>query len=144
MFKNAPAGKYSRPARANPLPGCPLAAAFAAFGGKWKLTLLYWIGREQSHFSSLHRRAAPISHKVLTEQLRELEADGLIERIPLGPVPAPVAYALTRYGHSVLPVVEAVRVWGEAHLRRSEARMAPLATSCDAAIGAGDIGPPAP
>lgn len=144
MFKNAPAGKYPRPPRANPLPGCPLAAAFAAFGGKWKLTLLYWIGREQSHFSSLHRRAAPISPKVLTEQLRELEADGLIERMPLGPVPAPVAYALTRYGRSVLPVVEAVRTWGEAHLQRNEARVAPLATSCNAAVEVEEIVPPAP
>lgn len=139
MFKNAPAGKYPRPARANPLPGCPLAAAFAAFGGKWKLTLLYWIGRERSHFSSLHRRAAPISHKVLTEQLRELEADGLIERLPLGPIPAPVAYALTRHGRSVLPVVEAVRVWGEAHLRRGDGLASVQATACDAALGTADI-----
>ena len=144
MFKNAPASKYPRPARANPLPGCPLAAAFAAFGGKWKHTLLYWIGREQSHFSSLHRRAAPISHKVLTEQLRELEADGLIERIPLGPVPAPVTYALTRYGQSVLPVVEAVLIWGEAHLLRTGESAVPLAMACDAAVGTGDVTPPAP
>ncbi|HWU71610.1 MAG TPA: helix-turn-helix domain-containing protein [Pseudoxanthomonas sp.] len=141
MFKNAPAGKYLRPARANPLPGCPLAAAFAAFGGKWKLTLLYWIGREESHFSSLHRRAAPISPKVLTEQLRELESDGLIERMPLGPVPAPVAYALTSYGRSVLPVVEAVRIWGEAHLQRNEGRVPAQAMACDAAVETGDILP---
>lgn len=141
MFKNAPAGKYPRPARANPLPGCPLAAAFAAFGGKWKLTLLYWIGREQSHFSSLHRRASPISHKVLTEQLRELEADGLIERMPLGPVPAPVTYALTGYGRSVLPVVEAVRIWGEAHLQRNEGRASTQAMACDTAIETGDTIP---
>jgi hypothetical protein len=83
MHKNAPAGTYRR-ARRNPLSDCPLTAAFAAVGGKWKLTIIYWIARERSHFSSLQRRAAPISHKVLAEQLRELEADGLVECIPLG------------------------------------------------------------
>lgn len=123
MLKNAPAGTCPRRARRNPLPECPLAAAFAAIGGKWKLTLLYWIAREESHFASLQRRATPISHKVLAEQLRELEADGLVERIPLGPVPAPVMYRLSAYGRSVLPLVEAVRVWGEGHLRRAEDRV---------------------
>ena len=119
MHKNAPQGNRRRAPRPNPLADCPLTAAFAAIGGKWKLTLLYWMAREASHFASLRRRAAPISHKVLAEQLRELEADGLVERVPTGPAPAPVTYRLSGYGRSVLPVVESVRVWGEAHLRRS-------------------------
>ena len=93
MHKNAPAGTY-RPARRNPLSDCPLTAAFAAVGGKWKLTIIYWIAREHSHFSSLQRRAASISHKVLAEQLRELEADGIVGRIPLGAVPARLAREL--------------------------------------------------
>lgn len=116
MNKKAPAGNPSRP---NPLPGCPMAAAFAAIGGKWKLTLLYWLAHGESHFAGLRRRAAPITPKVLTQQLRELETDGLVERIETGPVPAPVVYRLTEYGETVLPVVESVRVWGEAHLART-------------------------
>jgi DNA-binding HxlR family transcriptional regulator len=127
--KNAPSGNYS-PSRPNPLPGCPMAAAFAAIGGKWKLTLLYWLAHGESHFAGLRRRAAPISPKVLAEQLRELEADGLIERFATGPVPAPVIYRLTPYGKTVLPVVESVRVWGEAHLRHTGGETAP-----DAAMG---------
>jgi DNA-binding HxlR family transcriptional regulator len=119
MHKNAPQGTRRRAPRPNPLAGCPLTAAFAAIGGKWKLTLLYWIAREDSHFASLRRRAAPISSKVLAEQLRELEADGLVLRAPSGPLPAPVGYRLSSYGRGVLPVVESVRIWGEAHLRRS-------------------------
>jgi len=95
-----------------------MAAAFAAVGGKWKLTLIYWLAHDECHFAGLRRRAAPIAPKVLAEQLRELEADGLVERIETGPVPAPVIYRLTAYGATVLPVVEAVRVWGEAHLAR--------------------------
>jgi DNA-binding HxlR family transcriptional regulator len=96
-----------------------MAAAFAAVGGKWKLTLVYWLAHGESHFAGLRRRAAPITPKVLAEQLRELEADGLVERIETGPVPAPVIYRLTPYGTTALPVVEGVRLWGEAHLRHT-------------------------
>jgi DNA-binding HxlR family transcriptional regulator len=101
-----------------------MAAAFAAIGGKWKLTLLYRLTHGETHFAGLRRRGAPITPKVLAEQLRELEADGLVERVVTGPVPAPVIYRLTPYGASVLPVVEGVRVWGEAHLRRTEGETA--------------------
>lgn len=123
MDKKAPAGNRSR-ARPNPLPGCPMAAAFAAIGGKWKLTLLYWLAHGESHFAGLRRRGAPISPKVLAQQLRELEADGLVERLTTGPVPAPVIYRLTAYGNTVLPVVESVRAWGEAHLRHTDSEPA--------------------
>ncbi|MCQ4166293.1 winged helix-turn-helix transcriptional regulator [Tahibacter harae] len=118
MRKNAPAGKHPRAARPNPLADCPLTAAFAAIGGKWKLTLIYWLAHGELHFAGLRRRAAPISPKVLAEQLRELEADGLVERVPTGASPAPVMYQLSRYGAALLPLVEMVRVWGEEHLRR--------------------------
>lgn len=97
-----------------------MAAAFAAIGGKWKLTMLYWLAHGESHFAGLRRRCVPITPKVLAEQLRELESDGLVERVATGPVPAPVIYRLTPYGTTVLPVVESVRVWGEAHLRRTD------------------------
>ena len=116
--KTAPSGAYPL-AKPDPLAECPLHAAFTAVGGKWKLTLLYWLARETHHFSGLLRRVAPISHKVLTEQLRELEADGLVERLTTGPVPAPVQYRLSGYGRTVLPLVENARVWGLAHLQRT-------------------------
>jgi DNA-binding HxlR family transcriptional regulator len=124
MDKKAPSGNPSA-SRPNPLPGCPMAAAFAAVGGKWKLTLIYWLAHGESHFAGLRRRGAPITPKVLAQQLRELEADGLIERVETGPVPAPVIYRLTPYGATLLPVVESVRLWGEAHLERTQAAAAP-------------------
>lgn len=118
-------------ARPNPVPGCPMAAAFAAVGGKWKLTLLYWLAHGETHFAGLRHRAAPISAKVLAEQLRELQADGLVDRLETGPVPAPVVYRLTSYGETALPLVESVRVWGVDHLRRTKAEAAPTdATGC--------------
>lgn len=118
MRKNEPRGAYPRPPRRIAPADCPLAAAFAAVGGKWKLTILYWLSRDEHHFSGLLRRVAPISHKVLTEQLRELEADGLVSREAVAPVPAPVRYRLSAYGETVLPLVEAARVWGTGHLHR--------------------------
>jgi len=124
--KNAPAGNRSGSgSRPDPLAGCPLAAAFRAIGGKWKLTILYWLAHGELHFAGLARRVAPISHKVLAQQLRELEADGIVARTPTGAVPAPVVYALTDYGGTLLPLIEGVRLWGEAHLRRSPASAAP-------------------
>lgn len=134
MDKKARSGNSSGPrpavARPNPLPGCPMAAAFAAVGGKWKLTLLYWLAHDETHFAGLRQRAAPISAKVLAEQLRELQADGLVERVETGPVPAPVVYRLTPYGQTALPLVESVRLWGTAHVRRSGAPEADPETGC--------------
>ena len=132
--KNAPRGAY-RFVRGHRLAGCPLHAAFAAVGGKWKLTILYWLAREPNHFSGLLRRVAPISHKVLTAQLRELETDGLVERLVTGPVPAPVHYRLSAYGGTVLPLVESARIWGLAHLQKSGAPgTTPEATSLACAV----------
>jgi DNA-binding HxlR family transcriptional regulator len=134
--KNARSGAY-RGATPHPLADCPLHAAFAAVGGKWKLTILYWLAREPNHFSGLQRRVAPISHKVLTEQLRELEADGLVEREATGPVPAPVHYRLSAYGATVLPLVEDARLWGLLHLQRTRgAAPSPAATmTCGTSLG---------
>ena len=120
--KNAPRGAYPRPARRNPVTDCPLTAAFAAVGGKWKLIIIYWLSQEELHFAGLQRRITSISHKVLTEQLRELEADEIVSRNPRGAVPAPVMYQLTEYGRSLLPLVETVRTWGQGHLDRTLSR----------------------
>src|SRR3954454_14775753 len=124
MSKNAPAGNRPRARRVDPLADCPLNAAFLAVGGKWKLTILYWLGREPHQFRQMQRRAAPVSHKVLAEQLRELEAQGLVTREVRGAAPAPVRYALSEYGETLRPLIETVRVWGEQHLARTRARPA--------------------
>lgn len=116
--KKVPAGNYSRPARANPVGGCPLTAALAAIGGKWKLIIVYWLAESPKHFAGLRRAMPGISQKVLTQQLRELVADGIVRRQPKGEIPAPVEYSLTDYGRSVLPLVEDVRRWGRGHLER--------------------------
>src|SRR5713226_3584383 len=117
--KNVPRGAYRRPARRNPVTDCPLTAAFAAAGGKWTLIIIYWLSQEDGHFAGLQRLIPSISHKVLTEQLRELEADEIVRREPRGAVPQPVMYRLTEYGRSLLPLVETVRAWGQGHIDRT-------------------------
>jgi DNA-binding HxlR family transcriptional regulator len=116
--KKALSGNHER-ARPNPVQGCPLTAAFAAIGGKWKLIIIYWLAESPKHFAALRKAMPGISQKVLTEQLRELMSDGLVNRDAKGAVPAPVVYSLSDYGRSVLPLVEDVRQWGRAHLARS-------------------------
>ena len=120
--------------RANPISDCPLTAALAALGGKWKLIIVYWLNDSPRHFAGLKQLMPSISAKVLAEQLRELEADGIVARTPTGAVPAPVIYRLTAYGETLLPIVEAVRVWGEGHLRRSSALPRPDGMGCGSGI----------
>jgi DNA-binding HxlR family transcriptional regulator len=115
-MKKAPEGNDQR--RPNLVEGCPLTAAQAAFGGKWKQIIIYWLGDSPTHFAGLRRLIPDISAKVLAEQLRELIADGIVDRHSSGRVPAPVVYSLTEYGKSVLPIIETTRQWGNQHMRR--------------------------
>jgi DNA-binding HxlR family transcriptional regulator len=118
-IKKAPAGNHTRPARPNPVGGCPLTAALAAIGGKWKLIIVYWLADSPRHFAALRQAMPGISQKVLIQQLRELMSDGIVHRRPHGATPAPVEYSLTDYGRSVLPLAEHVRRWGRAHMART-------------------------
>jgi DNA-binding HxlR family transcriptional regulator len=120
VSKKALSGNHREQARPNPVEGCPLTAALAAIGGKWKLIIVYFLAESPKHFAALRHAMPGISQKVLTQQLRELVSDGIVNREPKGAVPAPVEYSLTEYGRSVLPLVEDVRVWGRAHLERGE------------------------
>lgn len=116
--KTEPRGNGALRRRPNAVDGCPLTAALAAIGGKWKLIIVYWLAESPRHFAALRQAIPGISQKVLTEQLRELIADGVVSRHPRGLVPAPVEYSLTEYGRTVLPILEDVRRWGRTHLER--------------------------
>jgi DNA-binding HxlR family transcriptional regulator len=120
-IKKAPSGNRPTGRRSNPVNGCPLTAALSAIGGKWKLIIVYWLADSPRHFAALRQAVPGISQKVLTQQLRELESDGIVLRQPTGAVPAPVEYSLTEYGRSLLPLVEDVRLWGKVHMGRVQA-----------------------
>jgi DNA-binding HxlR family transcriptional regulator len=116
--KKALSGNYADQRRANPVEGCPLTAALAAIGGKWKLIIVYWLAQSPRHFAALRKLMPGVSQKVLTEQLRELVSDGIVHRQPKGAIPAPVEYSLTDYGRSLMPLVENIRLWGRGHIER--------------------------
>jgi DNA-binding HxlR family transcriptional regulator len=116
-YKKEPAGNHPR-LRRNAVGGCPLTAALAAIGGKWKLIIVYNLADSTKHFAGLRQAMSSISQKVLTQQLRELMADGIVQRQPKGAVPAPVEYSLTHYGRSLLPLIEEIRRWGNSHMER--------------------------
>jgi DNA-binding HxlR family transcriptional regulator len=104
--------------RKNPISDCPLTAALAALGGKWKMIIIYWLAESPRHFAALRKLMPSISQKVLTEQLRELMDDDIVRRDQRGKVPSPVVYSLTSYGQSLLPLVETARTFGRGHIRR--------------------------
>ena len=122
-IKKALSGNDNHVARANPIVGCPLTAALAAIGGKWKLIIVYWLAESPKHFAALRRVMPGISQKVLTQQLRELESSGIVHREPKGAIPAPVEYSLTDYGRTVLPLVEDARLWGRSHLEHLDSQL---------------------
>ncbi|HXD32686.1 MAG TPA: helix-turn-helix domain-containing protein [Pyrinomonadaceae bacterium] len=102
--------------RVNPVSGCPLTAALTAIGGKWKLIIVYLLADSSLHFAALRQAMTGISQKVLTQQLRELMNEGIVNRQPTGPAPAPVEYSLTDYGRKLLPLIENIRRWGRGHM----------------------------
>jgi DNA-binding HxlR family transcriptional regulator len=104
--------------RTNPITECPLTAALAAIGGKWKLVILNCLVDSPRHFSALRQLMPDVSQKVLSEQLRELIADEIVQREETGKIPSPVIYSLTEYGRTVLPLLRSIRQWGDAHIDR--------------------------
>jgi DNA-binding HxlR family transcriptional regulator len=101
---------------------CPLTAALDAVGGKWSLIILYWLTGGRKRFNELRRLMPAVSHKVLAATLRRLEREGIITRTVYPEVPPKVEYSISSYGHSVCPVIDAVRRWGRQHLEQSKYR----------------------
>jgi DNA-binding HxlR family transcriptional regulator len=97
---------------------CPVSIALRAIGGKWKPLLLRELKTGAHRFGELRRRVPEASHKVMTEQLRQLETAGIVERkIVHGAVPG-VEYRLTEYGRTLRPILTDLSKWGETHRTR--------------------------
>jgi DNA-binding HxlR family transcriptional regulator len=94
---------------------CPVSRTLKVIGGKWKSLIIYHLNEGDQRNGQLRRAIPEITQKMLTQQLRELEQDGLVEREVFPVVPPRVDYRLTDLGMSVLPVLEAMASWGEAN-----------------------------
>jgi DNA-binding HxlR family transcriptional regulator len=87
--------------------------ALAIIDGRWKLVILFHLfGGKVLRFSELERAIAGVSQKMLTQQLRQLERDGVVERIVYAEVPPRVEYRLTDWGQSLCPALDALLSWG--------------------------------
>ncbi|MDQ0878796.1 DNA-binding HxlR family transcriptional regulator [Paenibacillus sp. V4I3] len=84
-------------------------------GGKWKLSLLWQISEESKRFNELRRALPGISQKMLTQQLRELEEDGLLQRKVIPDKPPKVEYSLTKYGKTLDSLFDVMYDWGGHH-----------------------------
>ena len=91
---------------------CGIDLTLAVIGGKWKAAILYHLARQIMRFSELQRQFPDITRKMLTQQLRELERDGLVHREVYPQVPPKVEYWLTDKGRSIKPILELMCEWG--------------------------------
>ncbi|MGK5440460.1 winged helix-turn-helix transcriptional regulator [Micromonospora sp. URMC 105] len=101
-----------------PYPG-ELTAALNVIGGKWKVPILCELRRASRRFGELRRLIPGVSEKVLIQQLREMEADGVVSREIFDEVPPRVEYSLTAYGLSLSEALRPLGAWGAAHQRRA-------------------------
>lgn len=98
---------------------CSIEVALDCIRGKWKPTIVYRLKGGALRFTELRRLVPGASRKVLTEQLRQLEADGLVQRIALDDeVPRGVSYRLAPTGQALLPALQLLHDWGTAHAGR--------------------------
>lgn len=95
------------------LPECPVATTVQLIGNKWKLLIIRNLLKSPQRFTALKNGVPGISQKVLTENLRALEEDGIICREVFAEVPPKVIYSLTDTGESLLPVIDAMADWGQ-------------------------------
>jgi DNA-binding HxlR family transcriptional regulator len=100
------------------LSDCPVRTALNVVGGKWKPLILYFLKDGTQRYSDLRGRISEPSEKVLVQQLRELERDGVLERVIYPEVPPRVEYCFSEYGWTLVPMLREMAEWGENHRKR--------------------------
>ncbi len=100
---------------------CPIEHTVNLIGHKWKVLILRNLFHYKTQrFNELHREISGISQKMLTQQLRQLENDGIIKRVVYPEVPPKVEYSLTALGESLKPILDEMNTWGLKHLSHQE------------------------
>ena len=94
------------------LPSCPVATTVQLIGNKWKLLILRNLLANTQRFNEIHKTIPGISQKVLTENLRSMEEDGIITRTVYAEVPPRVEYSLSDLGKTMRPIIKAMEIWG--------------------------------
>ncbi|CAH1657791.1 winged helix-turn-helix transcriptional regulator [Chelatococcus asaccharovorans] len=97
-------------------PGCSVEAAIGLIDGKWKSVVLYHLLSGTLRFNEIRRHLTNVTPRMLTNQLRELEGDGLVERKVYAQVPPKVEYSLSPLGRSMEPILLALKAWGDSNI----------------------------
>jgi DNA-binding HxlR family transcriptional regulator len=93
---------------------CPIQYTLNLIGGKWKLVILWHLSIDNVlRYGEIKKSLSAITHKMLSQQLKELESDGLIHREEYHQIPPKVEYSLTDLGKSLLPVLQSIFNWGK-------------------------------
>ena len=101
------------------LPFCPVATTVDLIGNKWKLLIMRELLTGTKRFNEIHRLVGGISQKVLTENLRKMESDGIVKREVFPEVPPRVEYSLTDLGDSLRPVINSMSDWGTDYIKNN-------------------------
>ncbi|WP_020495003.1 winged helix-turn-helix transcriptional regulator [Sciscionella marina] len=100
---------------------CPIDAALSVIGGRWKGTILWRLVDGPMRTGELRRSIPRITERMLIRHLKELVADGVLDRHDAQEVPPHVSYSISRYGRTLTPVLRELCSWGEAHMKRGPA-----------------------
>ncbi|WP_233840410.1 helix-turn-helix domain-containing protein [Dyella sp. 2HG41-7] len=96
---------------------CPVDVTLSLIHGKWKPMILWLLSTRRQRFSDFQAAIPKVTHKMLSQQLRQLEIDGLIRRVTLDARGQRMDYQLTEFGRSLRPALNALANWGKAHHR---------------------------
>ena len=103
---------------------CAKELTLSIISGKWKVVILWHLGHEGKHrFNELQKLFTKISHKMLSNQLRELEEDGIVNREVFPQVPPKVEYSLTELGKTLIPIVDLLYEWGQKRIDEVKKQM---------------------
>ncbi|WP_425341057.1 winged helix-turn-helix transcriptional regulator [Agrobacterium larrymoorei] len=112
----APFGKYGELIVAASNFVCGLDASLAVIGGKWKPLILFHLAHEARRYGDLRRAVGNVSDKMLIQQLKELEADGIVDRHDFKEIPPKVEYSLTPFGETLAEALRPLCAWGTQHM----------------------------
>jgi DNA-binding HxlR family transcriptional regulator len=97
---------------------CPVTFCMQKLGGKWKPIIIFLIRKGANRFGVLERGIDGITKQMLTKQLREMEADGILNRKIYPEIPPRVEYSFTDFGESLFPIIDAMSSWGLEHMKK--------------------------
>ena len=113
---------------------CGLDAALAVIGGKWKPLILFHLAHGARRYGDLRRAVGGVTDEMLIQQLRDLHADGIIDRLDYKEIPPRVDYSLTPFGRTLAKALAPLCVWGTEHMSKVEELMAHRRASQDSKV----------